>query len=40
MFGVGASRPRTRTQRVVWWIFFSLFIALVGCLLFRNGGVP
>ena len=29
MTGTGATSPKTRTQRVVWWIIFSIFMAFV-----------
>jgi hypothetical protein len=36
MFGVGGTRPKVRSQLIVWWICLSLFVIFVGYVLFRN----
>ncbi len=36
MFGVGGTRPKTRGQKTVWWIMFTLFMGFVAYVLILN----
>jgi hypothetical protein len=36
MFGVGGTSPKTRTQRVVWWLVFFVFVAFTLYVAFHN----
>jgi hypothetical protein len=36
MFGVGGTSPRTKAQKVVWWIVFAVFGLFVIYVLLRS----
>ncbi len=36
MVGVGGTSPKTRMQRAVWWIAFSVFVAFVAYVVLHN----
>jgi hypothetical protein len=37
MFGVGGTSPRTKKQKIIWWVIFGVFALFVVYVVIKNG---